>query len=117
MSRTEKIRHSALAKILIVVFLTCFVGNAAFIHSHKIGGEWITHAHPYLPSPTGHSHSAESLATISLLSNFIATQPSDAPSPVVYWVRLTVMLCTLCAAVTLPQRWTFSLRAPPELCF
>lgn len=69
------IEQPTLKQRIIAVFLSIlligYVGNTCFfVHEHEVGDIKIVHSHPY--SSSSHSHSTNSITTISFLSHVVA---------------------------------------------
>ena len=60
-----------LRPLLVVLFMSYYVGGTAFTHTHHFLNSSITHSHPYLPGADGlphHEHSTVSFNTIEELT-------------------------------------------------
>lgn len=56
-----------LAIFMIAVFASFYCGNTMFMHRHTLDGKTFVHSHPLIPGQH-HSHSAQTVQTISLLN-------------------------------------------------
>ena len=60
-----------LRPLLVVLFMSYYVGGTAFTHTHHFLNSSITHSHPYLPGADGlphHEHSTVAFNTIEELT-------------------------------------------------
>ena len=60
-----------LRPLLVVLFMSYYVGGTAFTHTHHFLNYSITHSHPYLPGADGlphHEHSTVAFNTIEELT-------------------------------------------------
>lgn len=109
------LRNSIFKYLLIVLFLSYYVGGVAFTHVHHFATYTIIHSHPYLPGPDGqpqHSHSQEALDTIELLDGLLMET-----TPALYlgmvWLLLAVFIQPHTIHSLLRTFRGNSLRAPP----
>ena len=65
----------AIAKyLLVVLFMSYYVGGTAFTHTHYFPTYSITHSHPFLPGADGlphHTHSSTAFNTIQELDDIM----------------------------------------------
>ena len=60
--------------LLIVLFVSYYVGGTAFTHTHYFPTYSITHSHPFLPGADGlphHTHNSSAFNTIEELDDII----------------------------------------------
>ncbi|MEG1545517.1 MAG: hypothetical protein RR382_13520 [Tannerellaceae bacterium] len=73
------LRKSIVLKFLLVVlFVSYYVGGTAFVHTHYYHQHLITHSHPYLPGSDGlphHAHTTAAFETIELLNTLLVEVP------------------------------------------
>ena len=91
-----------LRPLLVVLFMSYYVGGTAFTHTHHFLNYSITHSHPYLPGADGlphHEHSTELIPYLPL---------------VMAWALLMVVLVFLKKEVVLRLVRRGESRAPPS---
>ncbi|TWV12387.1 hypothetical protein FQ707_09940 [Bacteroidaceae bacterium HV4-6-C5C] len=67
----KKAVQSIFKSFLVVLFLYYHIGNTAFIHTHVIQNQIITHSHPFLPG-AHHGHTSGEIATIAWMNATLA---------------------------------------------
>lgn len=108
-------RNSILKYLLVVLFISYYVGGVAFTHVHHFSAYTIIHSHPYLPGQDGlphHTHSSVAFETIDLLNDIVLEE-----TPVLVFSMAWVLLATF----LLQNKYTSAfriirsrnLRAPP----
>lgn len=106
-----------LKPLLVVLFLSYYVGGTAFTHTHHFPTYTITHSHPYLPGADGlphHDHSTVAFNTIQELAE-MCMELTPYLSLIMAWVLLSVLLFIPREEVTIRLIRRTSLRAPPRL--
>lgn len=106
-----------LRPLLVVLFMSYYVGGTAFTHTHYFQTYSITHSHPYLPGTDGlphHDHSAAGFNTIEELTGLCMELIPDL-SVVMALVFLMRVVSWLGKGITLHPVWRAILRAPPCL--
>lgn len=109
------LRNSIFKYLLIVLFLSYYVGGVAFTHVHHFATSTIIHSHPYLPGPDGqpqHSHSQEALDTIELL-NCMLMEATPVLHFGIAWLLLAIFIQPHIIHSLLRIVRCNSLRAPP----
>lgn len=116
----NRIAKNILKYFLTVLFITYYVSNTSFYHSHIVNGVTIVHSHFYRyhnnanASSVNHSHSPDEFVIIKIITQFITTVFAG-------FVVFRLFLMAL-AQYQLPfkqiilsafQQSGFSLRAPP----
>lgn len=105
-----------LKPLLVVLFLSYYVGGTAFTHTHYFLNYSITHSHPYLPGADGlphHAHSAVALSTIEELTELCLELTPYVPW-VMAWALLMVVLALLKKEVVSCLVRRGESRAPPS---
>lgn len=109
------LRNSILKYLLVVLFVSYYVGGIAFTHVHHYPTYSIIHSHPYLPGADGqthHSHSTDALSTIEVLSHVVLDMlPVFALC--MTWMLLFVLFPQPAYLTLLRLARYCSLRAPP----
>ena len=83
-----------LRPLLVVLFMSYYVGGTAFTHTHHFLTYSITHSHPYLPGADGlphHEHSTVAFNTIEELTELCMELIPYLPL-VMAWALLMVVL-------------------------
>ena len=96
-----------LRPLLVVLFMSYYVGGTAFTHTHHFLTYSITHSHPYLPGADGLPHHEHS--TVELCMELIPYLPL-----VMAWALLMVVLVFLKKEVVLRLVRRDESRAPPS---
>ena len=65
-------KKAALSILKFLMFICYYVGNTAFIHTHRFQDYTITHSHPFIPGSHHAHHSGEEVETIALFNAFVA---------------------------------------------
>lgn len=112
----KAIRESYILKyLLIVLFISYYVGGTAFTHTHHYPTYSVTHSHPFLPGADGlplHTHSSTAFSTIQALNQLVADVfQVDAYAP--GWILLAVLVYLLRAVAVHRREAQTWLRAPP----
>ncbi|WP_233545597.1 hypothetical protein [Parabacteroides sp. AM08-6] len=109
------LRNSIFKYLMVVLFLSYYVGGVAFTHVHHFATYTIIHSHPYLPGSDGqpqHSHSQEALDTIEILNCLLTEAP-----PVLHFGMVWLLLAVFTQPHTFRSLLRIlrnnSLRAPP----
>ena len=92
-----------LRPLLVVLFMSYYVGGTAFTHTHHFLNSSITHSHPYLPGADGlphHEHSTVAFNTIEELTELCLELIPYLPL-VMAWALLMVVLVFLKKEVVL----------------
>lgn len=108
----KKVALSILKFLMVILFICYYVGNTAFIHTHRFQDYTITHSHPFIPGSHHAHHSGEEAETIALFNAFVAL----AVPVIVVVFRLAFLRIILQSyPITVSFRKIFShlLRAPP----
>lgn len=106
-----------LRPLLVVLFMSYYVGGTAFTHTHHFLSFSITHSHPYLPGADGlphHDHSAVAFHTIEALDSLCMELLPCLPL-FVAWALLMVTPILLEEDVVLRLVRRGESRAPPSL--
>lgn len=106
-----------LKALLVVLFMSYYVGGTAFTHTHHFLNHTITHSHPYWPGADGlphHDHSTVAFSTIEELTAMCMELAPYLPL-VIAWVLLSVLLFLPEAEIVLRSNRSRNLRAPPFL--
>ena len=106
-----------LRPLLVVLFMSYYVGGTAFTHTHHFLTYSITHSHPYLPGTDGlphHDHSAAAFNTIEELTG-LCMELIPYLSVVMAWVLLMRVVSWRGEEITLRLVRRARLRAPPCL--
>lgn len=108
-------RNSILKYLLVVLFISYYIGGIAFTHVHHFPTYTIIHSHPYLPGSDDqphHSHSSAAFETINLLNDIIL---EETPALVlgIAWVLLATFLLQCGYTSVLRVLRSRNLRAPP----
>ncbi|MEG1748748.1 MAG: hypothetical protein RRZ65_02405 [Tannerellaceae bacterium] len=111
--------RSTLVKfLLIVLFVSYYVGGTAFTHTHHFRNYSITHSHPYLPG-TGeephHNHTAIAFNTIQQLNELAFEPLVVSVLAAVSWLLLTIFVSSGSYPMVLRALHAPQLRAPPCL--
>lgn len=112
----KAVRESYILKyLLIVLFISYYVGGTAFTHTHYYPTYSVTHSHPFLPGADGlplHTHSSTAFSTIEALNQLVADVfRIYAWSP--GWILLAVFVYVLRCALLHRREVQSRLRAPP----
>ena len=105
-----------LRPLLVVLFMSYYVGGTAFTHTHHFLNYSITHSHPYLPGADGlphHEHSTVAFNTIEELTELCMELIPYLPL-VMAWALLMVVLVFLKKEVVLRLVRRGESRAPPS---
>ena len=105
-----------LRPLLVVLFMSYYVGGTAFTHTHHFLTYSITHSHPYLPGADGlphHEHSTVAFNTIEELTELCMELIPYLPL-VMAWALLMVVLVFLKKEVVLRLVRRDDSRAPPS---
>ena len=105
-----------LRPLLVVLFMSYYVGGTAFTHTHHFLNYSITHSHPYLPGADGlphHEHSTVAFNTIEELTELCMELIPYLPL-VMAWALLMVVLVFLKKEVVLRLVRRVESRAPPS---
>lgn len=106
-----------LKSLLIVLFLSYYLGGTAFTHTHHFLTYSITHSHPYLPGSDGqphHTHDSVAFNTIELLDSIVADVVVFTVLGVL-WVLLTTYIQEQKEKAGIFFTRSQNLRAPPVL--
>lgn len=114
--RVKSICNAIAKYLLVVLFVSYYVGGTAFTHTHYFPTYSITHSHPFLPGADGlphHTHSSAAFNTIQELDDLLMEAASLCLALVTAWVLLSVFIQK--HQYTTPVRLVrnVSLRAPP----
>ena len=108
---------SAIAKyLLVVLFISYYVGGTAFTHTHYFPTYSITHSHPFLPGADGlphHTHSSTAFNTIQELDDIMLEAAALCFVLVAAWVLLSVFIQQHKYITPVRLVRNTSLRAPP----
>ena len=96
------------AAIYIILYL---LFNSAFVHTHTIDGENITHSHPL----TGKCHTSGEASLIKIFNNTSSVNTPDIILPVCQAVNNTEAKCIYKVFYTYKSCNLQSLRAPPVI--
>ena len=113
--RVKYLRNSIFKYLLIVLFMSYYVGGVAFTHVHHFTNYTIIHSHPYLPGPDGqpqHSHSQEALETIELLTTLVMDL-IPALTLGMAWLLLAIFVYSHSLHFRLRLIRNYALRGPP----
>lgn len=112
----KALRNSIMAKyLLVVLFVSYYIGGVAFTHTHYYHQHFITHSHPYLPGSDGlphHSHTTVAFETIEVLSAMIA-EALPLLLLGVGWMLLALILQSPRSIMLVRSFRDSNLRAPP----
>lgn len=110
-------KFHSLRCLLIVLFVSYYVGGTAFTHTHHYDTYSVTHSHPFLPGGDGlphHTHSSTAFSTIETLNEividicrFFAWAPG--------WLLLAVFVYLFRRGVVRRPEAESRLRAPPAV--
>lgn len=105
---------SILKFLMVILFICYYVGNTAFIHTHRFQNYNITHSHPFIPGSHHAHHSGQEVETIALFNAFIALA---VPAIVVVFQLVFLRIILPFHFITVSFRKIFShlLRAPPAM--
>ena len=107
----------AIAKyLLVVLFVSYYVGGTAFTHTHYFPTYSITHSHPFLPGADGlphHTHSSTAFNTIQELDDIMMEAAALCLTLVTAWVLLAVFIQQHKYITPVRLVPNVSLRAPP----
>ena len=108
---------SAIAKyLLVVLFISYYVGGTAFTHTHYFPTYSITHSHPFLPGADGlphHTHSSTAFNTIQELDDIMLEAAALCFVLAAAWVLLSVFIQKHNNITPVRLVRNTSLRAPP----
>ena len=112
----KKIRKNILLKtLLILLHIGFYVGNTAFIHTHRYFNYSVTHSHPFAKTPEGapdHTHDKAALDTIaqfnSLSFDFVLFFFLGIVSVLIF-----TFIQQRCPSIVLRVVDSYNLRAPP----
>lgn len=110
------LRNTISKYLLIVLFVSYYLGGIAFTHVHHFPTYTIIHSHPFLPSADGlphHSHTSEAFDTIELLSGFLLDTVFLFFLSGMLWVFLGVFFREHRYAILIRIFRYGNLRAPP----
>lgn len=110
-----KMGNSYIRRLAGAFFLSLFVllyaNSVLFTHTHFNGPSVVTHAHPF--SHPDHSHSAQEMQWLSLISVFHAVEPSPALLPAAIFVLIARLLAVYVVRCETLHPGALSARAPP----
>ena len=114
--RVKSICNAIAKYLLVVLFVSYYVGGTAFTHTHYFPTYSVTHSHPFLPGADGlphHTHSSAAFNTIQELDDLLMEAAALCLALVTAWVLLSVFIQK--HQYTTPVRLVrnVSLRAPP----
>ena len=104
-----------LNSLLIVLFLSYYIGAVAFTHTHHYFSYSITHSHPYWPQADGipgHTHSSAAFDTIACLDN-VVLEEAFVWHLSAAWVMLLILLSVRLERPAQRFAWRCDARAPP----
>ena len=108
---------SAIAKyLLVILFISFYVGGTAFTHTHYFPTYSITHSHPFLPGADGlphHTHSSTAFNTIQELDDIMLEAAALCFVLAAAWVLLSVFIQQHKYITPVRLVRNTSLRAPP----
>lgn len=108
---------SAIAKyLLVVLFVSYYVGGTAFTHTHYYPTYSVTHSHPFQPGADGlphHTHSSSAFNTIEGLDDILVEAASGFFSLAIAWLLLSVFIQQHKYITPVHLVRNVSLRAPP----
>ena len=102
--------------LLIVLFVSYYVGGTAFTHTHYFLTYSITHTQPFLPGADGlphHTHSSSAFNTIGELDDIMMEAAALCLTLVTAWVLLSVFIQQHKYITPVCSVRNVSLRAPP----
>lgn len=109
----------AIAKyLLVVLFVSYYVGGTAFTHTHYFPTYSVTHSHPFLPGADGlphHTHNSSTFNLIEELDNFLMEAAMPGWAWTMVWVLLSVFIQQHKYITPVHFVRTIRLRAPPFL--
>ncbi|MDL2241729.1 hypothetical protein LJB91_02350 [Bacteroidales bacterium OttesenSCG-928-L03] len=69
----KKIRSNTLLKlVLLLLYVSFYVGNTAFIHTHYYASYSVTHSHPFDKGTDGNPHHEHDKAALDTIAQFNA---------------------------------------------
>lgn len=108
----KKAALSILKFLMVILFICYYVGNTAFIHTHRFQDYTITHSHPFIPGSHHAHHSGEEVETIALFNAFVALAV-PVIAMVFQLVFLHIILQLYPVIISLRKIGSHFLRAPP----
>ncbi len=109
----------AIAKyLLVVLFMSYYVGGTAFTHTHYFPTYSITHSHPFLPGADGlphHTHSSTAFNTIQELDDIMLEAAALCFALATAWVLLAVFIQQHKYITPVRLVRNINLRAPPSV--
>jgi hypothetical protein len=64
----KTLRTSFIKTLLVVLYVSFYIGNTCFLHTHHFPTYSITHSHPFLPSSDGSPQHTHSQAAFELIA-------------------------------------------------
>lgn len=108
---------NAIAKyLLVVLFLSYYVGGTAFTHTHYFPTYSVTHSHPFLPGADGlphHAHNSAAFNTIEELDDILLEAAALFFTLATAWVLLSVFIQQHRYITPIRLARNINLRAPP----
>lgn len=114
--RVKSICNAIAKYLLVVLFVSYYVGGTAFTHTHYFPTYSITHSHPFLPGADGlphHSHSSSAFNTIQELDDLLVEAAAFFFALATAWVLLSVFIQEHRYIIPVLLVRNLSLRAPP----
>lgn len=93
--RVKSICNAIAKYLLVVLFVSYYVGGTAFTHTHYFPTYSITHSHPFQPGADGlphHTHSSSEFSTIHELDDLLTEAATFCFVLAVAWVLLSVFI-------------------------
>lgn len=115
----ERVRSicNAIAKyLLVVLFVSYYVGGTAFTHTHYFPTYSVTHSHPFLPGADGlphHTHNSAAFNTIEELDDILMEAAALCFTLATAWLLLFVFIEQHKYITPIRLVRNVSLRAPP----
>lgn len=81
--------------LLVVLFMSYYIGGTAFTHTHYFPTYSVTHSHPFLPGADGlphHTHNSAAFNTIQELDELLMDAASFFFTLAIAWVLLSVFI-------------------------
>jgi hypothetical protein len=109
------LRTSFVKTLLVVLYVSFYMGNTLFVHTHHFPTYSITHSHPFLPAKDGspqHTHTPAAFVLIAQINSFVVEL-----APMLALLIAPASFCVVvqrCKSVVFIRLMRFnSLRAPP----
>lgn len=108
--------NTILKYLLVVLFMSYYVGGTAFTHTHYFPTYSITHSHPFLPGADGlphHTHNSVAFSVIEELDDIMMEAAALSFALITAWVLLSVFIQQHKYITPVRLVHNISLRAPP----